>query len=194
MSQNGNLKVICLTGGPGAGKSAVADVIKKEFQSRVYVLPETASLLYNGGFPRAENNQELKMVQSAIYYVQKHAEALALSKKNKARILICDRGTLDCAAYFPGGLDSFLGDLGTSLKKELHRYHAVLHLETPGSKMGYDFSNPVRTETAEEALKLDKKIQKVWEPHANRVVFKSRESFLEKVSEVVNWVRQELDD
>ncbi|NCN40037.1 ATP-binding protein [bacterium] len=188
-----HLKVICLTGGPGAGKTAVADVLRKEFQSRVYVLPETASLLYNGGFPRAENKLELKRVQSAIYYVQKQAEALALGKKTKAQILLCDRGTLDCAAYFPGGLDDFLGEVGTTLKKELSRYASVLHLETPGAKMGYDFSNPVRTESPEEALKLDSKIQKVWQPHKNRVVFKSQESFLDKVTEVVTWVRRELE-
>lgn len=192
MSKKSKLKVICLTGGPGAGKTAVADVIKKEFQNRVFVLPETASLLYNGGFPRAENNNELKRVQSAIYYVQKHAEAIALNKNSKAQILLCDRGTLDCAAYFPGGTKAFLSEIGSTEDYELNRYHEVIHLETPQANMGYDFSNPVRTESVEEALKLDRKIQKVWKPHNNRIVVKSRESFMVKVNEVVELVRAQL--
>jgi len=188
------LRTLCLTGGPGAGKTAVADVIKHEFQSKIYVLPETASLLYNGGFPRAENDEELKRVQAAIYHVQRHAEALAKVKQNKARILVCDRGTIDSAAYFPGGLSKFLKSVETNLEKELGRYDIVLHMETPPANMGYDFSNPVRTESSKEALELDQKIQSVWKSHPNRIVIRSRESFLNKVTEVVEIIRRELEE
>lgn len=187
------LKIICLTGGPGGGKTAVADVLKREFQHRVFVLPETASLLYNGGFPRAEGRSQMQQVQMAIYHVQKHAEALAQTKTSKAKILLCDRGTLDCAAYFPGGLGAFLKEIGSSERKECGRYKKVIHLETPGASRGYDFSNPVRTESPDEALKLDRKIQKVWSSHPNRILIQSRDSFLHKVSEVVDIVRAELD-
>ena len=115
MAARKKLRTLCLTGGPGAGKTAVADVIKREFQSHIYVLPETASLLYNGGFPRAENPEELKRVQAAIYHVQRHAEALAKVKQNNARFLVCDRGTIDSAAYFPGGLSKFLKAVESNL-------------------------------------------------------------------------------
>ncbi|MEO5667444.1 MAG: ATP-binding protein [Bdellovibrionota bacterium] len=186
------LKIVCLTGGPGAGKTAVADVLKREFQNKVFVLPETASLLYNGGFPRAENAAELKRVQAAIYHVQHHAEEFAKVRKNRAQILVCDRGTLDCAAYYPGGLKRFLGDVDTSLRTELARYDIVLHLETPGANMGYDFSNPVRNETSKEALLLDRRIQGVWAGHAHRHVIKAQESFLTKVTEVVELIRNEM--
>jgi len=186
------LKIVCLTGGPGAGKTAVADVLKREFQNKVFVLPETASLLYNGGFPRAENARELKRVQAAIYHVQNHAEEFAKVRKNRAQILICDRGTLDCAAYFPGGMKPFLREVGTSLRSELARYHMVLHLETPGANMGYDFSNPVRNETSKEALLLDHRIQNAWREHPQRHVIKAQESFLHKVMEVVELIRNEI--
>jgi thymidylate kinase len=194
MAARKKLRTLCLTGGPGAGKTAVADVIKREFQSQIYVLPETASLLYNGGFPRAENAEELKRVQAAIYHVQRHAEALAKVKQNKARILVCDRGTLDGGAYYPGGLFRFLKEVESNLEKELDRYDIVLHMETPAANMGYDFSNPVRTESSKEALLLDRKIQNVWKSHPNRIVIKSRESFLNKVTEVVEIIRRELEE
>jgi len=151
-------------------------------------------MLYNGGFPRAENSEELKRVQSAIYHVQRHAEALAKVKQNKARILVCDRGTIDSAAYFPGGLSKFLKAVESSVEKEMARYDIVLHMETPAANMGYDFSNPVRNETSKEALMLDRKIQNVWKAHPNRIVVKSRESFLKKVTEVVEIIRQELTE
>jgi thymidylate kinase len=186
------LKIICLTGGPGAGKTAVADVLKREFQNKIFVLPETASLLYSGGFPRAENPQELKRVQSAIYHVQHHAEEFAKVRKNRAQILVCDRGTLDCGAYYPGGVKRFLQDVGSSLRTELARYDMVLHMETPNANQGYDFSNPVRNESSKEALALDHRIQSVWKNHPSRHVIKSRESFLNKVTEVVELVRNEI--
>lgn len=194
MARFKKLKTLCLTGGPGAGKTAVADVLKREFQNKIFVLPESASLLYHGGFPRAENPAELKTVQSAIYHVQRYAEVLAGVKQNKARLLVCDRGTLDGAAYYPGGLSKFLIQVGSDLDTELNRYDVVLHMETPAANMGYDFSNPVRNESSKEALQLDRKIQNVWKSHPNRFVIQSRESFLNKVSEVVEFVRQELNE
>jgi thymidylate kinase len=187
------LKIICLTGGPGAGKTAVTDVLKREFQNKILVLPETASMLYNGGFPRAENAAELKRVQAAIYHVQRHAEEFAKLRKNLTqRIIVCDRGTLDCAAYYPGGLKRFLSDVDSSLRTELQRYDIVLHMETPQANMGYDFSNPVRNESSSEALALDRRIQNVWHDHPVRHVIKSRESFLQKVTEVVELIRSEM--
>jgi predicted ATPase len=192
-SKTHKIRTLCLTGGPGAGKTAVADVIKREFQGKVLVLPEAASLLYHGGFPRAESDEEVKRVQEAIYHVQRNAEALARVKKTRACLVVCDRGTLDSAAYFPGGLNKFLKEVGSDLKSELGRYDRVLHMETPGANMGYDFSNPVRTESSREALALDKRIQSVWGSHPNRFLVKSRESFLTKVTEVIEIIRSEIE-
>ena len=43
---------IVLTGGPGAGKTAVLEMIRQSFFSHVTVLPEAASIKFGGGFPR----------------------------------------------------------------------------------------------------------------------------------------------
>lgn len=183
--------MVCITGGPGAGKSAISDVIKREFHHGVLVLPETATMLYSGGFPRGEDNKELRVIQSAIYHVQSNAEAIAKLRHQKANLIVCDRGTLDGAAYFPGGRNAFLKTVGSSLKKELARYDMLIHLETPGSSMGYDFSNPMRTESNREAMELDEKTQSVWAGHPKRVLIKSRSSFIEKVVEVLDLIRNE---
>jgi DNA helicase TIP49 (TBP-interacting protein) len=43
---------VVLTGGPGAGKTAVLEVIRRALCRHVHVLPESAGILFGGGFPR----------------------------------------------------------------------------------------------------------------------------------------------
>lgn len=40
------------TGSPGAGKTAVLELIRHEFCSHVKILPESAGIVFGGGFPR----------------------------------------------------------------------------------------------------------------------------------------------
>lgn len=44
-------KRIVLTGGPGAGKTALLELIRQSFCAHVKVLPEAASIIFGGGFP-----------------------------------------------------------------------------------------------------------------------------------------------
>ena len=83
--------MVCITGGPGAGKSAISDVIKREFHHGVLVLPETATMLYSGGFPRGEDNKELRVIQSAIYHVQSNAEAIAKVHQEEQRAMVLNK-------------------------------------------------------------------------------------------------------
>ncbi|MGZ3695296.1 MAG: AAA family ATPase, partial [Bdellovibrionota bacterium] len=43
---------IVLTGGPCAGKTTMVKMIEQAFPASVVGVPEAASLLFNGGFPR----------------------------------------------------------------------------------------------------------------------------------------------
>lgn len=43
---------VVLTGGPGAGKTAVLELVRRAVCRHVRVLPEAASVVYGGGFPR----------------------------------------------------------------------------------------------------------------------------------------------
>lgn len=185
---------ICLTGGPGAGKTAVTDLIKREFSSELAVLPESASILYGGGFPRAQKPVDQRAVQNAIYHVQLSAEMLMLSRSKSTRVqgIVCDRGTLDGVAYWPGTRASFLKAVGTTLDAEFARYDLVLHLETASASHGYDHSNPLRTESVQQALALDRKISSAWKGHPKVIFVEARESFIEKTEEVLGLIRAEL--
>ena len=92
-------KRIVLTGGPGAGKTAVLELIRQAFCEHVVVLPEAAGVLFGGGFPRGSHEISRRAAQRAIYYVQRELEASAVVEQ--PAIILCDRGTIDGAAYGP---------------------------------------------------------------------------------------------
>ena len=65
---------IVLSGGPGGGKTTAADLFRREIGDRVVIVPEAATILFQGGFPRTEDPAALKIVQTAIFHVQRHLE------------------------------------------------------------------------------------------------------------------------
>jgi predicted ATPase len=183
-------KRIVLTGGPGAGKTAVLELLRQSFCQHMKVLPEAASILFGGGFPRGEDTGERCAAQRAIYYVQRELERSA-DEEGRPAIVLCDRGTVDGAAYWPGA-GEFWTEVGTSLDEELARYDAVVHLRTPSVASGYDHSNPVRVESAAEAARIDERILRAWERHPRRYVVETARDFLEKAHRAIEVLRGEV--
>ncbi len=183
-------KAIVLTGGPGAGKSAVLELVRQSFCEHVVVLPEAASLLFGGGFPRRPDLPARRAAQRAIFFVQRELERCA-SEGAAPAIMLCDRGTIDGGAYWPGPGDLWT-EVGTSRELELQRYAAVIHLRTPSEATGYDWSNPIRTESAREAAVIDERIAQIWEGHPRRLFVESTAEFLQKAVRAVEFLRQEL--
>jgi predicted ATPase len=183
---------IVLTGGPGAGKTAVLELIRQSFCVHVKVLPESAGIIFGGGFPRRNGIDLRKAAQRAIFYVQRELETAA-DTENPA-IVLCDRGTVDGAAYWPGEQEGFFSSLSTALDEQLQRYHAVIHLRTPPPSAGYNRSNPLRVETAEEAATIDARIARMWEPHPRRFVVEASADFLTKATSALEVLRGEMPE
>jgi predicted ATPase len=184
-------RLIVLTGGPGAGKTAVLEVVQRELCEHVLVLPETASILFGGGFPRHDTDSGRRAAQRAIYRVQLELERMALEEQ-RAAVVLCDRGTVDGCAYWPGAPTSFWAEVGTTREAQLARYAAVIHLRTPPADGGYNHQNPVRIETAEQAAEVDAKILEAWRGHPRRVVLESRPTFLDKLAGAIEAIRAEV--
>jgi predicted ATPase len=180
---------IVLTGGPGAGKTAVLEVIRKAMCRHVHVLPESAGIVFGGGFPRGDALLLRRSAQRAIYYVQRELETTALS--DDFATVVCDRGTIDGLAYWPGPEDLWRS-VGTSLAEQLARYDVVIHLRTPPLENGYKRDNPLRVETAAEATAIDVKIAAAWAEHPRRFEVPAANDFLTKAARALAIVRDEL--
>ncbi len=173
---------VVLTGGPGGGKTTAADLYRREIGDDVVIVPEAATLLYLGGFPRAGENGVRRATQRAIYHVQLNLED-AQSAHYRSRVLLCDRGTVDGAVYWPGEPEEFFKHLGTSLKKELSRYDAVIFFETAAvGGISIEGGNPMRIESIEQALRIDQKLKSLWSQHPRFVFVPHEKSFIKKVN------------
>lgn len=171
---------VAITGGPSGGKTTLIEALKKELGQKCAVVPEAASILYRGGFPRYKEPQAVIHAQKAIYYTQKELESLVCFVSKKP-LVVCDRGSLDSVAYWPEQEGNFFDEIHSTREQELARYDWVIHLDT-ASIDSYDTSNPIRTETFQEAWELNGKIKKAWEGHPRRVIITHNEDFLSKMT------------
>jgi predicted ATPase len=185
------LKLIVLTGGPGAGKSAVLAAARAQFCQHVACIPEAATILFTGGFPRHRSFAARAAAQRAIYHVQREAERL-VDDELLAHSALCDRGTVDGEAYWPGDVNEFWHDVGSSHDVQLERYTLVVHMRSPNPTDGYNNDNPARIEDATTAHEIDERIMEAWSGHPNRIVIGPRADFETKLHEALDAIRPYL--
>ncbi len=132
----------------------------------VAMLPEAASIILGGGFPRHESLTGRQATQTAIFSVQRQLEAVVIAERRVA-VALCDRGTVDGAACWPDGADSFWAAMSTTRAEELSHYSAVIHLEVPLPAEGY-VTDQIRTESPSRAVQIDRLIAAAWAEHSRR--------------------------
>jgi predicted ATPase len=173
---------IVLTGGPGGGKTTAADLFRRELGERVVIVPESATILFAGGFPRSTQIDAQRAAQVAIFHVQSNLEDVQ-SALFPDRILLCDRGTIDGAAYWPNHERDFFQAMGTSFERELERYDAVVFFETAAvAGASIEGGNPVRNESLSEAVELDARLRRLWSRHPHFLLVPHHASFLRKIT------------
>ena len=110
------IRRVALTGGPAAGKTAILDVLRRHLIGQVVVLPETATTLFRGGFPRPTDPAGIRLLQKTIYEVQHNLEEIfALENIN------------DLPIEF---------DIGWYEQKAVAVLLALLHLGVKGIRLG----------------------------------------------------------
>ena len=176
---------IVVTGGPSGGKTTLIEALQKDMAGILAVVPEAASILYRGGFPRKSSDLGRKHSQRAICYTQRELEDL-IAVDSKMNVVVCDRGSLDSIAYWPhNDADEFFRSMDTTREAELKRYDWVLHLDTAESE-SFDATNPIRIESYREAVALNLKTKAAWEGHRQRIIIPHEDEFLLKILRAKN--------
>lgn len=186
---------IVVTGGPGGGKSTVAQRLLQRVGQRVAVVPEVATHLLGGFFPPVESTDDRRSVQRAIYHVQACLEAVHRARARTGQVLVLDRGLVDGAAYWPDGADAFFETMGTSLSRARESYSAVLFLETAAAGgHAIEGENPARREAREEAVAIDRRLHALWSGHARFRHVPHASEFEGKLAAALGGLQQLLDE
>ncbi len=180
-SSNNHIRIV-LTGGPGGGKTTAADLFRREIGEKVVVVPESATLLFSGGLPRVDETHAQCAAQNAIFHLQRSLEIIQASLYPE-RILLCDRGTVDGAVYWPDTAGDFFEKMGTTLEQELARYDAVIFFESAAvGDMSIETGNPTRIESNREAVELDRRLRDIWSQHHQFTFVPHNPSFFKKIT------------
>lgn len=189
------IKKIVLTGGPCAGKSEAAKLIKEKFTAAGYVVlfvPETATELISGGVCpwTTGTNLDYQIVQCKLqrFKEQMFDEAVRTMPQDKF-LIVCDRGMLDNKAYMTDQeFDKCLEVLETTEDEVNASYDAIFHMVTTakGLEDFYNFeTNVARYETAEQAAALDDVLIKAWSKHPYHHIIENSQSVEDKMNRLL---------
>ena len=192
---------VVLTGGPCGGKSTALAMIQERLESigvAVVCVPEAATVLFTGGVKVEVLKADPVGFQVTLLRMQMANEdtfeelaARQARANGKPAVVICDRGCMDSKAYVgPGEWGRVLDGLGwNETRLRDRRYDAVVHLVSAadGAEEFYTTeNNAARTETAEQARALDKRMMSCWVGHPNLVICDNSGTFQQKISSAVD--------
>lgn len=197
---------LCLTGGPGAGKTEICNFLSQMLEDRgyhIFFVPETASeLILNGIRP----NSHISLIDFQKFVLDKQLakeklyEDLIKYYPSDKILIFYDRGIMDACAYIDKNtFEGMLNDRGLTFADAYAHYDAVLHLVTAadGAEEFYQWNDPTkeevgnnaaRSESPEEARIKDKKTLDSWIGHPHLRVFDNSTNFDGKVKRVVEEV------
>lgn len=189
---------IVLTGGPIAGKSSILLYLEKYYSKKIQVIPEIATSFErvffkdHYFFSKSLNNDLNKL----FFLLQLRLEAIysTVAREKNIKILVCDRGLFDGAAYCNGGVREFLSINDTSPKEIYDQYDAVIYLESL-LKTDKKKSFAIRPSTKKEKdiiLKISNSNFNKWKHHQN-FHYVSGKTLNEKQIEVLNIINRFLN-
>lgn len=186
---------IVLTGGPGGGKTTAADLFRREIGEKVVIVPETATMLFTGGFPRVGEPRARAATQQAIFHAQVALEDIQ-GALYPGRVLLCDRGTIDGKAFWPGEApQGFFDTLNTTLEEQLARYDAVIFFESAAvGDISIEGGNPARTESNAQARRLDVALREVWSDHPQFHFIPHSTSFFAKLQDGLTKLQEIVEE
>lgn len=195
---------IVLTGGPCAGKSTILKRIQSKYSNlgfAVFTLPEAATLFNQAGADFLTKDPELSFLTEAnklkFQMVMEDCMTRIAEATGKPALLVCDRGTMDTAAYMDREkwqrVMSYVQQDEESLCDK--RYDAVFHISTAakGAEQFYTrANNSCRSESLELARVVDDHLYETWQRHPVIHVIKAEICFEDKIDNVLEIIDQIL--
>ncbi len=189
-----------VTGGGASGKTESHSRIRrwavgKPF--RVLFVPETASLVINAAAPDIgeiyANDKDLHgQIERAMFLLQQEfrSRMLDLSKSFVEDVLIIyDRAEMDISTYMlEEQFSNMLEEARLSEQEVWGKYDFVVHLETSAKRVPqfYNYDNPARWETPEQAVESDTRTLAAWSAHPEVYVLEGRVDFEDKMRDLIN--------
>ncbi len=194
-----------ITGGPCSGKTTGMSIIEQELSNLGYyvlIIPETATELISTGIRPFGKSLDIFTFQHVVLKKQIQKEQLYQEVAQKLPyekiVIILDRGIVDSKIYVSEEqFQQLLEQCSLSEVEARDRYDAVLHLVTAadGAEEFYTLSNnEARTETAEEARKLDKLGISCWTGHPRFRVINNSTNFEGKMEKLLNEIYSVLGE
>ncbi len=180
-------KKICkfvLTGGPCGGKTSALSWISNFYTKlgwKVLIVNEAATELITSGIKPTHFKDPLyfqEMILKTQLAKEERMTQAALMMENEKIMIVCDRGLYDNKAYVsPSEFEQVVARVGRGVvSAAVAEYDAVFHLVTTadGAIECYTLqNNDARSETPEEAVKLDVKTQNAWVGHPHLRIIKN---------------------
>lgn len=198
------LSKVVLTGGPCAGKTHCLRAIRARYGSQVVTLPESATLVLDSGIPppgheriHVSQDEWVRSFQGAILGLQQTVEDVAepLARRCGARLIVCDRGVLDGAAYWPGGRQAFLEYFALTADECFARYQRVLHLQSLAVAQPHLYgpqNNSIRYESTIEAVGVERSIRAAWQGHPGLILVPAEAELERKIARVLEHIGEWL--
>lgn len=195
-----------VTGGPCSGKTTALSTIEQELSNRGYhvlIVPETATELISTGIRPFGNSLEILPFQYVLIEKQINKENLyhkvAQMLPADKVVIIHDRGIIDNKSYVSEKqFQELLEHFSMNEVDARDRYDAVFHLVTAanGAEEFYTLANnSARTETPEEARRLDSRGIQNWTGHPHlRIISNDNTNFEGKMKRLMSEVYASLGD
>lgn len=168
---------ICLTGGPGGGKSDCQKYIKNYFENQgmtVRLMPEAATIILKQGLIPNKTIDPVNFQRKIISLQLDMLQELSPLEDTNRTIVVFDRGIPDGNDYLKDDIwNDLLDEFSLTRKDSFKYYDCVLYLESSakGAKEYYHWKgdglgiDTIRMENEEEAIELDNRTIHSWNGH-----------------------------
>jgi CYTH domain-containing protein/predicted ATPase len=202
LNRQRRLPTIAIVGGPMSGKSTVLNAVHTRFGNKVSMIPEVATSLFETQLINpptltgAALDAWLTGFESIVFPTQLFTE-LWHQPNRQARVVITDRGCIDCIGYLPGGLAQFSQMVQASPEALYAHYDLVIFMESVAVSKPELFgklNNEGRYEsTPAHAASVNARLHEAWHLHPNLHYISSAADFDEIIATVLQLVAPYVD-